>query len=63
MMLRLDYGGLGRFCSTHAYLRVFSYPNENYISLDSQRRMLNHDIDVVNMCNEIKSQIKREFRN
>ena len=25
--------------------------------------MLNHDIDVVNMSNEIKSQIKREFRN
>ena len=25
--------------------------------------MLNHDIYVVNMSNEIKSQIKREFRN
>ena len=25
--------------------------------------MLNHDIDVVHMSNEIKSHIKREFRN
>ena len=65
-ILSIDYGGLGRFCSTHAYLRcslVYWYPKEKYISLDSQRRMLNHDIDVVNMSNKIKSQIKREFRN
>ena len=42
---------------------VFRYPKENYISLDSQRRMLNHDINVEYVRNEIKSHTKREFRN
>ena len=42
---------------------VYWYPQENYISLDSQRRMLNHDINVVNISDEIKTQTKREFRN
>ena len=25
MVLRLDYGGLGRFCSTHANMELFSF--------------------------------------
>ena len=42
---------------------VYWYPQENYISLDSQRRMLNHDINVVNISDEIKTHTKREFGN
>ena len=34
---------------------VYKCHKENYISLDSRRKMLNHDINVVNMSNEIKS--------
>ena len=42
---------------------VYGYPRDNYISLDSQRRMLNHDINFVNMSNKIKLHTKRKFRN
>ena len=41
---------------------VYLYPKKNYISLDSQRRRLYHDINDVNMSNEIRVCNKREFR-
>ena len=65
-ILRLDYGGSGRFCSTHANLifsLVYHDPKKNYISLDNQRRELHNDINYVNMDNEIKIRPKREYKN
>ena len=42
---------------------VYGYPGDNYISLDSQRRMLNYNRKFVNISNKIKLHNKREFRN
>ena len=54
--LRLDYGGLGPFCSTHGNIEFFIfffYPFRSYISLDRQKQMLIHDIDYVDVDKEI----------
>ena len=32
---------------------VLSHPNKNYISLDSQKRMLYNDLNYVNVGNQI----------
>ena len=39
------------------------YSNKNYISLDSQRIMLYHDIHYVDVKNKIEVLTKREFKN
>ena len=65
--LRLDYGGLRRFCSIHANVYFFSrllmFQYKLYISLDSQRRMLYDDMNYGIVENKIKVYTKQELKN
>ena len=42
---------------------VFLYPNSNYTSLDSQRRILNNDLKYVNVADKIEVHTALEFKN
>ena len=42
---------------------IYQYLDMNCISFDSKRRMLHHDINHVNMSNEIRVCTNREFKN
>ena len=46
-------------CSISLFNR---YSNKNYISSDSQRIMLYHDLHYIDVENEIEVQTKREFK-
>ena len=62
--LRLDYSGWGLFAvpmQTSSISLFNRYSNKNYISLDSQRIMLYHDIHYGDVKNEIEVWTKREF--
>ena len=47
-------GGLAVRTQMRSISLLYQYPKNNWISLDSQRRMLYHDIDYVNMSNETR---------
>ena len=56
-------GGFAVPTKVCSFSLFYQYPKKNYISLDSQRRMLYHDINYVNLSNEIRVCTKREPRN
>ena len=59
MLLRFDYGGLGRFCSALFLLSINTLRRTIYNWI----RMLHYDMNYVNISSEIRIGIKREFRN
>ena len=42
---------------------LYQYYKKYYISLDSQRGVICHDINYVNISNEIKACTEQEFKN
>ena len=62
LYLRLDYGGLGPFCSTHAKLWYFSL-HSNYTSLDSQRHMLSSVLKYLNVAHNVEINWTKKFKN
>ena len=50
-------------CKHGVFLSSFYYFNRNYISLDSQRRMLCDDINYVNVEYKIDVNIKKKLKN
>ena len=61
--LRLDYGGLGPFCSIHANMYFFSCLLIFQWELYNQRRMLYDDINYGIVENIIKVYTKQELKN
>ena len=54
------FGVLTQLCT---FSLAYRYLKKNYISLDSQNKMLHGDINYVNISNKIKVRTRRQFRN